>query len=116
MEFLVENWYVLLAGLALIGLLVGTAYTFLKKPTSSQVEKIKVWLLQAVIEAEKHLGSGTGEVKLSWVFNSFIQRFPWMAKVISFEQFKILVDVALVEMKELMEEKEEVKKFVEDEK
>lgn len=115
MEFLVENWYMILAGVALVGLLVGAIYAFLKRPTSSQVKKIKVWLLQAVIEAERHLGTGTGEIKLSWTYDKFIQRFPWVSKVISFEQFKNLVDMALNEMKELMAEKEEIKKFVEDE-
>lgn len=115
MEFLVENWYVLLAGLALIGLLVGAVYVFLKKPASSQVKKIKAWLLIAVIEAEKALGEGTGELKLAFVYDKFITKFPWLSKVISFEQFKSLVDMALNEMKELMVEKEEIKKFVEDE-
>lgn len=116
MEFLVENWYMLLAGIALIGLLVGAAYVFLKRPTSSQVRKIKAWLLQAVIEAEKHLGSNTGELKLSFVYDKFIIKFPWMSKIISFEKFKNLVDMALAEMKDLMEEKDEIKKFVEDDK
>lgn len=116
MEFLVENWYMILGGIALILLLVGAVYAFLKHPTNSQVKKIKEWLLIAVIEAEKSLGSGTGELKLSFVYDKFITKFPWMSKIISLEQFKGLVDLALTEMKELMREKEEVKQYIEDKK
>lgn len=116
MEFLVENWYMILGGIALLVLVIGTVYAFLKHPTSSQVKKIKEWLLIAVIEAERNLGSNTGEVKLSKVYSDFITKFPWMSKIISLEQFKKLVDLALAEMKKLMSEKEEVKQYVEDNK
>lgn len=68
----------------------------------NQRKNIKEWLLYAVIEAEKELGSKTGKIKLRQVYNSFINTFPIVSKIISFNVFSSLVDSALVEMKKLL--------------
>lgn len=75
-------------------------------------EKIKIWLLHAVICAEKELGSGTGKVKLSAVYDMFIQRFPVLSKFISFNTFSRLVDEVLITMKEMLKNNEGVKNYV----
>ena len=62
---------------------------------------IREWLLLAVIEAEKQLGSGTGQQKLKRVYVSFTQRFPIVSLFIPFELFSAWVDSAL----EIMERK-----------
>ena len=62
--------------------------------------------------AEKELGGGTGKLKLRYVYDLFLTKFNWLAKVISFEQFSDLVDEALEEMKRLLESNNAVKEIV----
>ena len=69
---------------------------------AEQVEQVKGWLLGAVTLAEAEFGSGTGRIKLSVVYDSFVQKFPWIAKLLSFEDFSEYVDEALVEMRKLL--------------
>ena len=57
---------------------------------------------------EKEFGSGTGKIKLRYVYDMFIVRFPWMAQVITFETFSGLVDKALEEMRVLLETNKQV--------
>ena len=102
-EFILENWYLFLAAAA-VGMATGIAvYHFVKQPRTEQLAKVRKWLLLAVIEAEKALGSGTGDLKLRRVYDLFVARFPWLAKVVSFEAFENMVKDALVEMRELLE-------------
>lgn len=68
----------------------------------NQRKNIKEWLLYAVIKAEKELGSKTGKIKLRQVYNEFIITFPVISKFIKFEWFSSLVDLALAEMKKLL--------------
>lgn len=113
MEYIIDNWYVIVGLLALLGMIILLVVKFLGLPTKTQIEKIKKWLLQAVICAEKELGSGTGKVKLSYVYDMFIQKFPMTAKFITFETFSKYVDVALEEMKEMLQINEKVKELIE---
>ena len=62
--------------------------------------------------AEKELGGGTGKLKLRYVYDLFLTKFNWLAKVITFEQFSDLVDEALEEMKRLLESNNAVKEIV----
>lgn len=114
MEILLDNWYIILTLIAVLMFTFGIIMTFLGHPTSKQVEKIKTWLLQAVILAEKEMGGKTGEAKLALVYDGFIEKFPWISKVMSFDRFKRLVDTALDEMKTLMSEKQEYKEYIEE--
>ena len=81
----------------------------------NQRKNIKEWLLYAVTEAEKNLGSKTGELKLRQVYSEFIALFPIISKIISFDYFSNLVDLALFEMKALIEENHKLNKYVEGE-
>jgi hypothetical protein len=81
-------------------------------PTAAQIAKVKEWLLYAVTMAEKELGGGTGKLKLRYVYDLFLTKFSWLAKVITFEQFSALVDEALEEMKRLLESNNAVKEIV----
>lgn len=113
MEWLLENWFVVIGIIAVLvcgGIFV---INFLGLPTAKQIEKIKQWLLGAVVEAEKQLGGQTGRLKLSMVYDAFISRFPMTAKFISFETFSSYVDLALDEMKKLLEANEAIKQYVE---
>lgn len=113
MKFLIENWPLIVAALAVIAAVVAAVARFVGLPTEKQLEKVKEWLLWAVTEAEKDLGGGTGKLKLRQVYDLFVQRFPWLAKAVSFELFSSLVDEALEEMREMLDNNQAVKAFVE---
>lgn len=63
----------------------------------------KNWLVWAVTEAEKVLGSGTGQLKLRYVYDAAIIRFPIVAKLIPFALFSKWVDAALDIMRDMIE-------------
>lgn len=71
---------------------------------------IRQWLLIAVTEAEKQLGSGTGRQKLKRVYAGFTQRFPVISLFISFELFSAWVDSALEIMEKKLEEENDDEK------
>lgn len=113
MEFIIENWPLIVAALAVIAAVVVAVARFVGLPTEKQLAKVKEWLLWAVTEAEKDLGGGTGKLKLRQVYDLFVQWFPWLAKAVSFELFSSLVDEALDEMREMLDNNQAVKAFVE---
>ena len=105
----------ILIGIGIVGLVlvaVVAVIQFVKSDRSTQINKIREWLLFAVIEAEKALGSKTGAAKLSYVYNLFVTKFPVMSSIISFEKFSSLVDEALVKMKEVLDNSEDLQKFI----
>lgn len=112
METLIENWPVLAAGYAVLVAAGLGIYRFVGLPTQEQLDKVRKWLLWAVTEAEKELGSGTGALKLRQVYDLFVTRFPWLARVISFALFSRMVDEALEEMREMLASNEAVSAFV----
>ena len=114
MEWLVNNWYVIV-GLIAVAVIIGYAIgKFLNLPTESQIKKIKEWLVYACMEAEKELGGKTGQLKLRMVYDLFLTKFDWLAKVISFEQFSKMVDESLERLKHLLTTNEAIKKIVEE--
>lgn len=102
MNLLIDYWYIIIALIVLLIFVSGIIFVFFKSPSSTQINKVKAWLLWAVTEAEKELGSGTGKLKLRYVYDLFIIRFVWLSRVISFELFSSLVDQALDEMREML--------------
>jgi small basic protein len=77
-----------------------------------QPKKVKEWLLWAVIQAETTLGGGTGQVKLRAVYDLFVERYKVISFLVSFETFSKWVDVALEEMRVMLENNENVKALV----
>lgn len=112
MDFLIEHWTLLVAMIAVLTVIGVAGCRFVGLPTEEQLDKVREWLLWAVTEAEKELGSGTGQLKLRQVYDLFVTRFPWLAKVISFALFSQMVDEALVEMQELLDTNQAVSAFV----
>lgn len=112
MSWLISNWYLLVVAVAatVVGCL--TIYKWAGKPTAEQIANIKEWLLYAVIEAEKQLGGGTGQVKLRQVYDMAIQRFKWLS-IVPFATFSGWVDEALEQMKKMLETNAAVKSLVE---
>ena len=112
MKFITENWFVLVA-LASVAAAGGYAvYTFVKMPSDKQLKKVREWLLYAVTKAEKELGGGTGQIKLRYVYDMFVARFTWLARVISFEMFSMMVDDALDKMKGMLESNKAMQELV----
>lgn len=54
-------------------------YKFLGLPTKEQVTKIKALLLYWTTLAESELGSGTGQLKLRYVYDLFSEKFKFTA-------------------------------------
>lgn len=115
MEWLVDNWQLVVAGVAVFIIAGFYVYSFIKSPNDKKYAKVRDWLLFAVIEAEEAFGSKTGELKLRYVYNLFTIRYKWLALIVPFEKFKSMVDYALDEMRELLEENEQNKKKAEGE-
>lgn len=113
MKTLVDYWPVLVAFVCGVVVCLLFAVKFSKEPTEKKITMIKEWLLFAVIQAEKELGGGTGQVKLRYVWDMFIKTFPALAPLIPFDIFKALVDEALEEMRHLLETNMDVFYYVE---
>ena len=111
--WITNNWAVIV-GLIALAVAIGIAIrTFIKLPTSAPKEKVRKCLLAWVIQAERELGGGTGKVKLSTVYGTFVTAFPILKNFISFETFSEWVDDALDEMRKLLEQNENLKQVVE---
>lgn len=102
MQFIIDHWFMILAGIILIANAVFDVYKFYVMPREEQIEKLRGWLLQAVILAEAEFGSKTGQLKLSAVYAKFCKEMPWLAQLISFERFAELVDEALERMRNIL--------------
>ena len=105
MEWIINNW-------SLIVTVLAVAVYFLLNGKRSVVE----FLLQAVVMAEKDLGSGTGKIKLSVVYGNFIEKYPIFSKIIPFPVFSAWVDAVLEDMKDILSKNEKAKAYVENEK
>ena len=115
MQEIVEYWPLLIVAVACLTLAIYGFYIFINKPTDQQLRKVREWLLFAVAQAEKELGSGTGQLKLRFVYDMFLIKFPYLARFISFEMFSKLVDEALDAFEELIKSNERIQDYVQQE-
>ncbi len=113
MNFLLNNWFLIIGAIALIIFVAYAIFSFTKKTKQEQIKKIKEWLLYAVVEAEKELGSGTGQIKLRYVYEMFILRFSFISIFITFDSFSKMVDEALEKLKDLLNQNEDLSKYLE---
>lgn len=112
MRYIVENWFVIVGMVAVAATGGYAAYIFAKMPSDKQLKKVEEWLLYAVVKAEKELGSGTGQIKLRYVYDMFVTRFAWLAKTITFEAFSVMVDEALERMEKMLQSNAALKRLV----
>ena len=70
------------------------------------------WRCAAVTEAEAVLGSGTGQLKLRYVYDLAIAKFSWLETFVTFEQFSAMVDEALDWMDKQLSDNEAIKTYV----
>ena len=104
LTWLADNWYLIIVAVAFLI----SFYVFIKDK-----KKVIEWLKWAVSQAEKELGSGTGQIKLRQVYDMFIERFPVFSKLIPFMMFSSWVDTALEFLKDQIEKNNKIKEFVE---
>ena len=88
MNYIVENWYIVVG---LLALFVGLFYV--------RLNDVQEWLLGVVTEAEKRMGSGTGQLKLRQVYDKFLEKFPLLSVLVPFKMFAEMVDKALERMR-----------------
>lgn len=79
------------------------------------VNGFKNWLVWAVSEAEAIFGSNTGKLKLRYVYDMAVERFPIVAKVMPFSMFGRLVDSALDIMRDMIENNKDIADAITDE-
>lgn len=112
MDFILTNWWLIIVVIALIAMASYAIFVFVKMPTNAQLASVREWLLFAVAQAEKELGSGTGQLKLRYVYDMFILRFANVSKVISFEAFSQLVDEALYTFRNMLKDNKAVSDYI----
>ena len=96
----------------LIAIAIVLVYQFIKQDKAIKVANIKEWLKFAVIEAEKLLGGGTGQLKLRYVYDLAVAQFPWLVSLVTFTVFSSWVDEALDWMKEQLESNANINGYV----
>ena len=74
---------------------------------------VKEWLLWAVSEAEIYLGSGTGKLKLRYVYDKCVEKYPAVKYLLPFHIFSAWVDEALVLMRDEIEKNPHIAAFAE---
>ena len=112
MYWLINNSDVIVGVVALLFVIIVTVIKFLLMSRDKQLEKVKEWLLYACIEAEKSLGNQTGEIKLRYVYNEFIEKFKFVSMFLSFEDFSDLVDSSLEDMRELVDTNGSIRDYI----
>lgn len=113
MELIMNNLDLLVAALITFILVATFVIKYLSTPTEKRKDMILTWLLHSVIEAERMLGSKTGQVKFAQVYDTYLKQFPVMSKFFPKEVFVELVNEALNQMKHLIETNIQVKQYIE---
>ena len=113
MANIVDNWALIVVLFCFVVMFILYLRNFAKKPSSEQILALKEYLLWAVVQAEKELGGGTGQLKLRMVYDLAINRFSFITTFISFELFSAYVDEALDKMKVMLQSNPNVKSYVE---
>lgn len=112
MNWLVENWYLIVGLIAVLVVIVAMIVNFCNKPTEEQIKNIKKWLEWAVTEAEKELKSGTGQLKLRKVYAMACAQFEFIPYVFSFDEFSAWVDEALEWLEKQLETNPQLAEYV----
>ena len=100
---------IVIVAIAIISGIIG----FCKLTKDQKVANIKEWLKYAVIEAEKALGSGTGQLKLHMVYDMAVKQFPWIVRLVPFDVFSLWVDEVLEWMRLQLNDNKAAQTYVE---
>ena len=105
--------YVIIASVIIAIALVCGVIWFVKLPKEKQIANIKEWLKYAVVQAEKELGSGTGQLKLRMVYDMAVNEFPFLVELVPFNIFSGWVDESLDWMRDQLAENKAAQNYVE---
>lgn len=114
MEWLVDNWSLLVVLVCAIGGVVFGCKKFVQSGKTNQLKKVKEWLLFACVEAERDFGSGKGQLKLRYVYDMFVEKFGVIKYIVTFEEFSKMVDEVLESAIEFFENRQIENKPVDD--
>ena len=106
---------IIVAGLIILIAIIFFVISFFKMSKEKKIKTVKEWLKYAVVEAEKNLGSKTGQLKLHMVYDMAIKQFPWITQLVTFETFSEWVDEALVWMKNQLESNKAIQEYIDKE-
>lgn len=95
MQFVVNNWALIVAFICVIIVAVQRITEFVALPTSKKMNEVKAILLEWVRSAESELGNKTGAFKLAQVYQKFCKAYPYLKKWFPIEKFDFLVKEAL---------------------
>lgn len=115
MELLLQHYDFILIMLVALGGLGFTIYKFVTLPNGDKKEKLRIILLDLVIEAEAKFGDKTGRLKFSYVYSVLVERYNWV-KHIPLTVIEELIEEALVQMRLLLETNAKVKSIVKENK
>ena len=93
----------------IIAVIIAGAYAIYIAKT--EPAKIKEWLIIACAKAEEYLGSGTGKLKLRFVYDMFVTKYPIFSRFISFDKFQAWTEAALEEFKDILSKSEKAQTF-----
>lgn len=114
MNWLVNNWYILVAVIAIVVMCIMSVIKFFNLPTEAQIANFKEWLKWAVAQAEEELGGGTGQLKLRFVYEMAVKNFTWIKDVLPFDTFSAWVDEALSWLNKQLESNKAVRAIIVD--
>ena len=104
MNWLVDNWSLIIV------IVIVLIYFFLNGKKS-----VMEWLLYAVTMSERDFSdSGMGWIKLKNVYDSFVSVYPIFSKILPYSLFCKWVDIALDEMRKVLKENKNIKKYVDE--
>lgn len=106
MDLFLNYWYIVLFVIIVI---ISTVYGI-------STGNVKEWMRWMVLEAERVLGSGTGQAKLRWVYDKFVQQFPKLKVIIPFSVFSKWIDLALTWMDEQLNKNPKLREYISNEK
>lgn len=112
LNWLANNWFLLVMLVVITTEVVVTLVKFSNKPTEEKISKFKEWLLLIVAQAEKELGGGTGQLKLRYAFDKALEQFPNLTMALSFDQFSKYVDDALDQFRNMLASNKQVQEYV----
>lgn len=105
MNFIMNNYEMVLIGLVLLGGLIVAFTDLFNMSKTNRLKKIKRFAYTLVTSAESAFGSGKGKQKFEWVYGALIKKFPSLRFVPSGLVAKI-IEKSLDELKEQLGEEE----------
>lgn len=103
LALIVANWELILLGAIVVAFLALKVKQYIITPSEKKQELILEWLSQAVTIAENKFGSRAGKAKLSFVYQMFVKKYGVLGMLMSEKLFNELVDKALAEIGDNLE-------------